>query len=360
MLLINLIGSIAGNLTGYGALTRGFWRALQAYRSDKLVCLFTEHRKPGEIERQAEKCRQFPGRVINIWLQVGPGTPVLAQFPGEKISYTMFETDTLPDGWAKGLARSDRVFTPSAWGRQVMIHAGIDPGRIHVVPGGIERTVFTPWGPRQPQFAAGTFKFLMIGAFQTRKGYPELFAAFRQAFGNRSDVELIIKADSHDNAGAIGRIQAEMGANAPRQLRTVEGSPGDAGMAALYRSCDCFVFPSRGEGFGLPLVEAMACGLPVIATPCSGHSQVLDAFAGRYFPIDVALVTVRAPDFLQWYRWRNGPGSWFEPSVDSLAGAMQRAAAGPIPWDSRAMALEVRQKFSWESSVDAALLALLA
>ncbi len=359
MLLINLIGSIEGNTTGYGSHTRGFWRALERSRTPDLHCLFTEHRKPGEIERNAERCRAFPGRVVNLWLQVGPGDAVLARFPGEKVAYTMFETDVLPDGWVAGLARADHVFTPSTWGRQVMIDNGVEARRIHVVPGGVERAWFTPWGPKLRQLESPAFKFLMIGAFQVRKGYAELFEAFRLAFGDRRDVELVVKADSCVTTGANPKQRDEIRANAPPQVRIVEGQIDDNAMAALYRSCHCFVFPSRGEGCGMPLFEAMACGLPVIATRCSGHSQFLDHFEDRFIPIDAVRKPVTAPDFLRWYRWSHGAGSWYEPSVDSLAAAMHRVASGGIAWDPVSTALAVRQRFSWDASVDAALQGLL-
>ncbi len=359
MLLINLIGELKGNTTGYGIHTRGFWRALEHSRTKDLHCLFTEHRLAGEIERNAERCRAFPGRVVNIWLQVGPGDEVLARFPGEKIAYTMFETDVLPDGWVAGLARADRVFTPSTWGRQIMVDNGVEARRIHVVPGGVERACFTPWGPKLRQLESPAFKFLMIGAYQTRKGYAELFTAFRQAFGDRRDVELIVKADSFATPSAREKHRALILANAPPQVRVVEGRLADAGIAALYRSCDCFVFPSHGEGCGLPLFEAMACGLPVIATRCSGHSQLLNQFVGRFIEIDALRKPVTAHDFLKWYRWKNEAGYWHEPTVDSLAAAMQRVAAGGLPWDPVATALELRQRFSWGASVDAALQVLL-
>ncbi|MBE2264583.1 MAG: glycosyltransferase [Burkholderiaceae bacterium] len=358
-LLVNLIGIIEGNPTGYGVHTRGFLRALERARTPDLHCLFTEFRKPGEIERNVESCRAFTGRVVNIWLQVGPGDAVLARFPGEKIAYTMFETDVLPDGWVAGLARADGVFTPSAWGREMMIDNGVEARRIHVVPGGVERAWFTPWGPKLRQLESPAFKFLMIGAYQTRKGYAELFTAFRQAFGDRRDVELVVKAEAFATPSAREKHRAAILADAPPQVRVVEGRLGDAAVAALYRSCDCFVFPSRGEGGGLPLFEAMACGLPVIATRCSGHSQLLDPFAGRFLEVSTLRKPVTAPDFLNWYRWKHGAGCWHEPDVDSLAAAMQRVAEGGLPWDPVATALEVRQRFSWDASVDAALRALL-
>jgi glycosyltransferase involved in cell wall biosynthesis len=359
VLLINLIGNIEGNTTGYGVHTRGFWRALERSRTPDLQCLFTEFRKPGEIERNAERCRAFPGRVVNVWLQVGPGDQVLERFPGEKVAYTMFETDILPDGWVTGLERADRVFTPSKWGRQVMIDNGVNARRIHVVPGGIERTWFTPWGPALPQLESPAFKFLMVGAYQARKGFAELFAAFRKAFANRRDVELVVKADAFATPSLNEKHRAEILASAPPQVRVVAGRFDDNGIAALYRSCHCFVFPSRGEGCGMPLFEAMACGLPVIATRCSGHSQFLDQFEDRFIPIDAVRKPVTAPDFLRWYRWSHGAGSWYEPSVDSLAAAMHRVAAGGITWDPVSTALAVRQRFSWDASVDAALQGLL-
>lgn len=355
MMLINLIGAIERNYTGYGIHARGFWDALTRARTQQLDVLFTDFRKPTEIERNAERCRMFEGRVVNIWLQVGPGDRILARFPGEKIAYTMFETDVLPDGWASGLAQADRVFTPSAWGRQIMIDHGVEAKRVHVVPGGVDRPAFTPWGPKLPQLRGSSFRFLMIGAYQTRKGYAELFTAFRHAFGEREDVELVIKSDAFADLKDAQSHRAAIRANAPKQIRVIEGTLSAEGIASLYRSCHCFVFPSRGEGCGLPLFEAMACGLPVISTRCSGHSQLLDQFKGRFFEVDTVRKPVAAPDFLRWYQWSEGPGSWHEPEIESLADGMRRLASGGVNWDPIAMAMEVRQRFSWDASIDVAL-----
>ena len=359
MLLINLIGQIAGNRTGYGTYTQGFWQALTRMQDADVQCMFTDFRKPGEIEKNAAICSKFPGRVVNIWLQIGPGQEVLAHFPGERVAYTMFETDVLPDGWVTGLTQADQVWTTSQWGRQVMIDSGLPARSTHVVPGGIDRVRFTPWGPGLPQLKSNAFKFLMVGTYETRKGYAELFRAFRQAFDERTDVELLIKCQFLPDAAKREKLRARISAHAPRQLRVVEGRLNDATMAALYRSCDCFVFPSRGEGCGLPLIEAMACGLPVISTCCSGHSQVLDRFAGRYLRIDTIQKSAQAPDFLRWYRWSEGAGSWYEPDIDSLARLMQQAASRHFPLDPVATAMNVRQLFSWESSVDVAMRILL-
>ena len=81
------------------------------------ACRFTNGIDPPQIHTGILACRAAPENVANILLWPGPSDDVLAQFPGTRVTYTMFETDRLPAYWPDGLNRCDLTFTPSAWGR---------------------------------------------------------------------------------------------------------------------------------------------------------------------------------------------------------------------------------------------------
>jgi len=131
---------------------------------------------------------------------------------------------------------------------------GVDRGRIHVAYPGVD-PVFTPDGPR----AEGDY-LLAVGTLEPRKNLANAIAA-----AQKLGMELRVVG-----ARGWGGVEAE-GSGV-----TWLGPRPDDELAALYRGARVFVYPSRFEGFGIPVVEAMACGTPVVA---SSHPS-LDEAAG--------------------------------------------------------------------------------
>ena len=138
--------------------------------------------------------------------------------------------------------------------------AGVPTDRIRVVPHGVD-PVFTPDGPRED----GDY-VLAVGTLEPRKNLARVVAAAREA-----DVELRV-------VGARGWGGVE-----------VEGWVGeipDPELAALYRGARCIVYPSLYEGFGLPVLEAMACGTPVVTSVATAMEEVGGGAAVLVDPLD--------------------------------------------------------------------------
>lgn len=125
---------------------------------------------------------------------------------------------------------------------------GVPPGRVRVVPNGVEE-VFEPTGSR----AAGDY-VLAVGTLEPRKNLGAAVAAARLA-----GVDLRV-------VGARGWG----GIDAPGW----EGRVGDVELAALYRGARCLVYPSLYEGFGIPVLEAMSCGTPVVTSRGGATEEV--------------------------------------------------------------------------------------
>jgi len=110
-----------------------------------------------------------------------------------------------------------------------------------------------------------------------RKGFDLLLKAYRQVFCDRDDVCLIVKDMGVGTfyQGQTAQAQIEQVRRLPYapQIEYLADELSDVPMAALYRACDVVVQPFRGEGFCLPVAEAMASGKPVIVT---GYGPVLD------------------------------------------------------------------------------------
>jgi glycosyltransferase involved in cell wall biosynthesis len=197
-----------------------------------------------------------------------------------------------------GVHRADAVVAVSEFTRAELVELlRIPEERIRVIPNGVE-PVFTPVGP-----AAGGDYVLAVGTLEPRKNLARAVEAARLA-----GVELRV-------VGARGWGGVEVPGWA--------GRVDDEVLARLYRGARCLVFPSLYEGFGLPVLEAMACGTPVV----TARGGATDEVAGG------AAVLVDALD------------------VDSIAAGV--VAAGTRRDELRRLGLERAREFTWARAADA-------
>ena len=186
-----------------------------------------------------------------------------------------WEFGRLPKSWLPALRRVDEVWAYSRSVRDCYLEAGVPADRVHVIPLGADPGVFRP-DARPLSLPAGPgFRFLFVGGTIYRKGFDLLMKAYTRAFRPSDGVGLVIK-----DMGTKSFYQGQTAAATVTEHRA-RGYPieyhdralNDQEMAGLYAACDCLAHPYRGEGFALPVVEAMACGLPAIVT---GAGPALD------------------------------------------------------------------------------------
>ncbi len=119
---------------------------------------------------------------------------------------------------------------------------------------------------------AKRFKFLHISSCFPRKGVDILLRSFGMAFSSKDDVSLIIKTfdNPHNEIDQMLEFYKKTIPDYP-DVVVIKGELTDEQIKALYKQCDVFVEPSKAEGFGLPMAEAMLCGIPVITTNWGGQ-----------------------------------------------------------------------------------------
>ena len=151
---------------------------------------------------------------------------------------------------------------------QSAVGAGIDPELVSILPLGMDAELFRPEGERwSPE--PSSFQFLFVGNANRRKGFDLALKAFAKAFTAEDDVCLVVK-DSTGDVFYQGLSLAEQVASlseepsAPTVVYLDQNIPA-ARLAALFRGADAGLFPYRGEGFALPILECLACGTPVVA-----------------------------------------------------------------------------------------------
>jgi glycosyltransferase involved in cell wall biosynthesis len=136
---------------------------------------------------------------------------------------------------------------------------------ILVCPWGADRAEFAPTAPPESLPTRKTFRFVYVGGAFERKGLDVLVRAFREEFSDADDVALVIKAFSYEwRRRWSERVLADgVRAGGPEVVYRHGVAPSVAG---YYTAADTGVFPFRGEGFGLPILECLAAGTPVIVT----------------------------------------------------------------------------------------------
>ena len=243
--------------------------------------------------------------------------PAFRPHPGSKrATYVPWEFGALPRLWVEAIRQVDQVWTYSEFTRSGMVQSGVAPEKVRVVPCGFDPATFHPGVTPAAPVAAG-FLFLYVGGLIVRKGYDLALATFLQEFAPEEDVVLLFKdfgsRTFYRGQTGLERVQAAAAATATCRRRVLvvdEVLPAGA-LAALYRAAACLVAPYRAEGFCLPILEAMACGVPAIITGMGPAAEF--APPGTALPVTARPVPVGLR--LEGHELV-APGTWAE--VDTL------------------------------------------
>ncbi|HTI32930.1 MAG TPA: glycosyltransferase family 4 protein, partial [Miltoncostaea sp.] len=367
------LGALLGR-SGYAAAGRGVVRA--AHRAGlPVLALVTDETPPGmDPPRLPLPPQDFaPELVVVHGLPVMPsGIPFYERATAELglpiVGATCFETEALPPSWVEPCNRVREVWVPSGFNARTFADAGVDPERIHVVPYPVDTEWLRPVATQRP--AGAPMTFLSVFEWTWRKGWDVLLRAWAEEFAPGEPVRLVVV--TYRGAGAAGEGSVEEQALAhlaalgagPDEIADVElvldPVPHDA-MPALYASADAFVLPTRGEGAGMPVLEAAACGVPVVATAWGGHEELM--LPETSFPVEVERM-VEAPAAMLADNVLYEGLLLAEPSVASLRAGMRAVVADPAGAAARGLrgrAL-VEERFSIDATaraLDARVRALL-
>jgi len=282
-------------------------------------------------------------------------------FRGRNIQWVVFESTRIPATIQPAIQGADQVWVPSAWGRDVLLAHGLPAHTVHVMPEGVDGARFHAHG-RRPRTVARPFRFLTVGKYEQRKGIDLTIEAFAQVYGNQPQTELVIKSNYFTNHrqkyDALHDKISDLGLN---NVTLLWGEMTEPQLADLYRACDTFVLPTCAEGWGLPLIEAVASGLPVITTRCSGHMEFLQHVTDSVLPVAHVMARIDCPEYRRYYPdVTNDWGVWARPDVGSIVTCMQQALQQEQRLYDRAQrnSAIIRERFSWSQSAEQALQAL--
>ncbi len=192
-----------------------------------------------------------------------------------KVGFTMLEADGLPKEWVKQCNQMNEIWVPSNFNKSTFAAAGVK-APIYIMPFGIDVDHFNP--KIYAKRISPKFTFLSVFEWSERKGQELLFKAFKEEFKNSKDVILIIKVFNPDHRNNIELELANLNIKADDDniIVLLNADIPYYQLGSLYRGVDCFVLPTRGEGWGMPIMEAMTCGIPAIATNWSAQCDFMN------------------------------------------------------------------------------------
>jgi len=285
----------------------------------------------------------------------GPELTIRHAFPpnwqrpatGKWVHIQPWEFGSLPNDWVNPLRHEvDEVWVMSRYVERVYRDSGVAPEKLHYIPWGINPEVFNPSAPARRLPTDKTFRFLFVGGTILRKGFDRVLSAYLAEFTAKDDVCLVVK-----DLGATSFYKPQ---SIRDQIRAAQSNPANPAilyldedmtpgqLASLYTACHCLVAPYRGEGFGLPILESLACGVPPIVPVGGPTDDFVDWQSGFILPsrfIDAEGV----PNLC-------GPATELHVEEKDLRVAMHRACVDRQK--TRRLGLtgsqRVRREFTWE------------
>ncbi len=268
---------------------------------------------------------------------------------GKKFGYYIFEYNIIPQSRVDILNTLDGVCTASQWGVDTLKKNGVTVP-IHVIPGGVDSSIFNS---STRNLDSKRFRFLHMGKAENRKGTSLVIKAFNEAFKGDRKVRLSLFIDNphlraFDANMFLNTLQQELGLEHP--ITNIDVRHFEQDIVSIYNTHHAAVFASKAEGIGLPIVEAMACGLPTIVPYNTGITQYAN---------DNNSILIKGDDLVEeeifdinFFAVKGEFGTWQSPKVSALADKMkwvyenyeQAQAIGKVAEQ------DMRENYSWDLS----------
>ena len=269
------------------------------------------------------------------------------------IAYNVWETTKQPQEFFDQLLQYDQLWVPTEWQRQCSIEQGYPSDRIFVVPEGVDSLIYYPNSDynvknllyHKYNIPEDSFTFMIFGRWDYRKSITEIITAFNKEFKNDNNVYLILSVDNPFSTDGLNSTEERLKQYKLENDRIkVLHFPEKDEYVQWLQNGDCFLSCSRSEGWNLPLIQAIACGIPTI---CSDWSGQLEFAKGVSHLVKIEklvaatkLFNINDPDI----------GEWAEPDFNHLKQVMRDVFDNHKEYKEKALKQStiITEKFTWE------------
>jgi len=340
---INLQAPI--NQLGYGVAGINILKALQKKAEVSLFVIgqpqVTNQEDANAVRKGIETASTFDPNApcIKIWHQNQMAERIGS---GKFIGFPIFELDVFNSMEKHHLSSCEHLFVCSEWAKNVCLnnlHFG--EHRVHVVPLGVDAELFPPAPVRQDDKTI----FFNCGKWEIRKGHDILMKAFKMVLGHGEDAELWMMCSNPFNSPEEDARWHQL-YNHPK-VKLIPRAETQAEVYNIMSQVDCGVFPSRGEGWNLELLEMMSAGKHVVATDYSAHTE----FCNKE---NSGLVTISDVEPAFDGKWFFGQGNWAkmgDHEQHDLYMKMMKYILDKKDTLNEA-GIETAKKFSWENTAN--------
>ncbi|MBA3238582.1 MAG: FkbM family methyltransferase [Parachlamydiaceae bacterium] len=348
------------DLSSLSHVNRSITRELAKIPDFKLTCVgprSLSSKLSGLDELQEMRARLQTKAPNEVQFTIRHAWPPNWQKPvkGKWILMQPWEFGALPEEWVRQVKKVDEIWVPTHFVKRQYIESGVPEEKVVVVPNGIDPSKFHSEVKPYDLKTKKKFKFLFLGGTIYRKGPDLLLSSYQKAFSAADDVCLVIK-DFGTNAYYANQThdaqikEAQNVFNAPEIIYLTHEMSVDE-IASVYRACDCLVYPYRGEGFALPVLEAMACGIPVLVTEGGATDDFVNNEVGWFIPAQVKTIGNMLGDI------KLIKDGWLlEPDTEALSAQMRWLAKNPKSVHAKGIAAckHAHLNWTWEKAAQVA------
>lgn len=318
------------DFSGYATAARDYVRALDSVGCDLVTrCLSYDGGSHNFSKREKELLnREASG--IDIVLQHTTPNETERKDGLFNVNYFAWETDRVPNEWVEKINKMDLALVPCDENIKAARRSGVVIP-MHKIQHTFDASKYIKMEPYNIPNGNDKFKILSVCQISKKKGLDALLKAYLAEFRSTDNVVLVLKVyfgpsdtEQHKEKmlGQIEKVKELLRIGDYPQVYLVHGIMSDAAITRLYNSVDCYCLPSRGEGWGIPLFDAMGFGLPVICVGWGGPTEFVRPEHGWLvnYHMSPCFDMPHPHNFMY-----TGLDNWAEPNMDSLRAALREA-----------------------------------